>query len=318
MALPVLYSFAAFLAATVFSSPDPAVHRAAEFLNSSRPLHALEQLQGAIQRHPRDPQLLLLAALAAYRSDEIGAALYYWKESLDLAPNPALNEVYQDARREADADRSNEKLYGVHIALRYDSQALPEDAARAILATLDDDYSRVSAELGCNPDERIVAIVRNRESYLRTTGAAEWSGGHYDGRIHLAWTTGSYIDRQMQRALTHELVHACLMSIPSGSSPWPAWLQEGLAQKLSGDTLPPSVRERLRKLAAKHGIPRLENVGEDWSSMTAQKAVAAYDLALAAADALYDTYASHGFREILANPDTLPRITADIDAQLGF
>jgi tetratricopeptide (TPR) repeat protein len=297
---------------------DPAIARAAHFLNASQPGQALEQLQAAIQRHPQDPNILMLAGLAAYRADQIHDALDYWKHSLDLVPNETLQGIYETAKHEAAADRSGEKLYGAHIALRYEGEALPADTARAILSMLDDDYSRISAQLGCTPDERIVAIVQNRESYLRSTGAAEWSGGQYDGRIHIAWTDGAQIGPQMQRALAHELVHACLTSIPSGSSPWPAWLQEGLAQKLSGDTLRASVREQLRQLASAHAIPKIENLGQDWSGMTKQNAVFAYSLALAAADALYDNYANYGIRNVLRNPDTLPRIAADLDQKLGF
>jgi tetratricopeptide (TPR) repeat protein len=297
---------------------DPGLAHAAQLLNDSQPAQALEQLQRAIQRHPGDPKVLLLAGLAAYRSDQLRAALDYWKQSLDLAPNEELNAIYQGAKREAAADRGGEKLYGMHIALRYEGEALPVDTARAVLAMLDNDYARISSQLGCNSQERIVAIVQNRASYLSSTGAADWSGGQYDGRIHIAWTDGVQIGPQMQRALAHELVHACLTSIPSGSTPWPAWLQEGLAQKLSGDVLQPSVRERLRQLAAGHAIPRLENLGQDWSSMTKQNAVAAYSLALSAADALYDNYASYGIRNVLNNPDRLPGITADLDQKLAF
>jgi tetratricopeptide (TPR) repeat protein len=298
---------------------DPALARAAQLLNASQPGQALEQLQAALPRHPQDPSVLMLAGLAAYRSDQLRTALDYWKQSLDLAPNPALNSMYEIAKREATADRSAEKLYGAHIALRYEGEALAVDTARAILAMLDDDYSRISAQLGCVSDERIVAIVQNRESYLRSTGAAEWSGGQYDGRIHIAWTDGvAEVGPQMQRALAHELVHACLTSIPSGSTPWPAWLQEGLAQKLSGDTLRPSLREQLQQLAATHAIPRLENLGQNWSSLTKQNAVTAYSLALYAADALYDNYANYGIQNILRNPDRLPGITADLDQKLGF
>ena len=297
---------------------DPALAHAAHLLNAGQPGQALEQLQAAIQHHPRDPKVLLLAGLAAYRADQLQTALDYWKQSLDISPNENLATIYEGAKREAMADRSGEKLYGAHIALRYEGEALPADTARTILATLDDTYARISAQLGCNAGERIVAIVQNRDSYLRTTGAAEWSGGQYDGRIHIAWTDGTEVGPQMRRALAHELVHACLTGIPSGSAPWPAWLHEGLAQKLSGDTLQPSVRHQLRQLAATRGLPRLENLGEDWSRMPKQTAVAAYSLALAAADALYENYANYGIRNILNNPDKLPGITADLDQKLGF
>jgi tetratricopeptide (TPR) repeat protein len=297
---------------------DPALDRAQQLLEAQQPAQALEQVQIALRRHPSDPNVLVLAGLAAYRADQLRAALDYWKQSLDLAPNDTLAAVYARVKREADADHSGDKLFGIHVALRYEGDALPSDTARAILATLDGDYSTIAAQLGCTSDERIVAIVQSREAYLRSTGAAEWSGGQYDGRIHIAWTDGSQIGPQMQRALAHELVHACLTSIPSGSTPWPAWLQEGLAQKLSGDVLPPEVSQQLHQLAQNHAIPKLENLRQNWSRMSTQNAMAAYSLALAAADALYDDYASYGIRNILANPESLPQITADLDAKLGL
>ena len=111
---------------------DPAIARAAQLLNASQPAQALEQLQAAIQRHPKDPNILLLAGLAAYRSDQLRDAIDYWKQSLDLAPNETLATIYENARREAAADRSGEKLYGAHIALRYEGEALPADTARAM------------------------------------------------------------------------------------------------------------------------------------------------------------------------------------------
>jgi tetratricopeptide (TPR) repeat protein len=297
---------------------DPALDRAQQLLAANQPAQALEQAQSAIPRHPRDPNVLVLAGLAAYRADQLRAALDYWKQALDIAPDEKLAAVYERVKREADSDHSGDKLYGVHVALRYEGDALPADTARAILAVLDGDYATIAAQLGCTSDERIVAIVQSREAYLRSTGAAEWSGGQYDGRIHIAWTDGSQVGPQMQRALAHELVHACLTSIPSGTSPWPAWLQEGLAQKLSGDTLPVATRDQLHRLAETHAIPKLENLRQNWSRMSTQNAIAAYSLALAAADALYDNYASYGIRNILTNPDTLPRITADLDAKLGL
>jgi tetratricopeptide (TPR) repeat protein len=297
---------------------DPALDRAQQLLDANQPAQALDQMQIALPRHPRDPNVLVLAGLAAYRADQLRAAMDYWKQALDIAPDERLEAIYERVKREADSDRSGNKLFGVHVALRYEGEALPSDTARAILATLDGDYSTIATQLGCTSDERIVAIVQSRQAYLQSTGAAEWSGGQYDGRIHISWTDGSQVGPAMQRALAHELVHACLTSIPSGSRPWPAWLQEGLAQKLSGDTLPAAVREQLRQLAQTHTIPKLENLRQDWSRMNTQNALAAYSLALAAADALYDNYASYGIRNILANPEMLPRITADLDAKLGL
>lgn len=336
MALPVLFFLAALAVGThppppkastgdagasnqyLVRSADPAVGRAGDLLNAGRPSLALALLQPALQRHPKDAAVLMLAGLAAYRSDHLRAALGYWKRSLEIAPDEALGAIYEDARRESAADRSTDILYSPHVALRYEGYAMPRDAARSVLATLEGDYARLSEHLGCAFKERIIAIVQSREQYLLGTGAAEWSGGHYDGRIHVAWSGEADSGPRMQRALAHELVHACLMNLPSGADPWPVWLQEGLAQKLSGDSLNPSARQQLRELAITHGIPRLEDLDQDWFSLPEQDAVAAYNLALAAADTLYEDYTDHGIRDILTNPEVLPEITADIDAKLGL
>jgi len=300
----------------IVHSGDLSLERASQLLAANQPAQALELLEPAVRRHHNDPNVLLLTGLAAYRSDQLRTALDYWKQSLDLAPNDTLARVYERVRREADADHSAEKLLGMHIALRYEGEALPSDTARAILSTLDEDYSRIAGQLGCSSDERIVAIVQSRDAYLRGTGAAEWSGGEYDGRIHIAWTEGKQVGPQMRRALAHELVHACLTSIPSGGTPWPAWLQEGLAQKLSGDQLSPASRDQLRQLAAARQMPRLEDLHQDWSHLSIENARLAYNLALAAADALFEN--TSGIRNVVNNPQGLPQITAELDRKLGL
>src|SRR5579864_8183624 len=216
----------------IVHSGDLSLERAAQLLASNQPAQALELLEPAVKRHRNDPNVLLLTGLAAYRSDQLRAAIDYWKQSLDLAPNETLARVYERVRREAAADQSGERLLGMHIALRYEGEALPSDTARAILSTLDEDYARISAQLGCSSDERIIAIVQSRDAYLRGTGAAEWSGGEYDGRIDNA---------------------------------------------------------------------RL-----------------AYNLALAAADALYENYSSYGIRNVINNPESLRQVTAELDKKLGL
>jgi tetratricopeptide (TPR) repeat protein len=299
-------------------SSDPELERATKFLSSNEPEQALELLEPAAKRYKNNSNVLLLAGLAAYRVDQLDTALGYWKQSLDLTPNDRLAGVYERVQREANADRSVEKLVGMHIVLRYQRDALSVDTARAILGTLDTEYSRVSGQLGCPTSERVVAIVQDRNTYLKSTGAAEWSGGWYDGRIHIAWTNEKEVGPQMRRGLAHELVHACLTSIPSGATPWPAWLQEGLAQKLSGDKLDPATRDGLRQHTQSHQIPRLEELHPDWSAMSVDQARQAYSLSLAAADALVETYPGGALRNVLTNPDSLPQITAQLDKKLGF
>ncbi|HLG98016.1 MAG TPA: hypothetical protein VKX49_17000 [Bryobacteraceae bacterium] len=299
-------------------SRDADIERARDLLAANQPEQALEILEPAVERYRNNPSVLLLAGFAAYRSDQLDTALGYWKQSLDLSPNRNLADLYARVQREAAADPAAERLVGMHIALRYERDTVPVDAARAILGTLDQEYGRIAAQLGCSSSERIVAIVLDRQTYLRSTGAAEWSGGWYDGRIHIAWTGDKTVSPEMRRGLAHELVHACLTALASGTTAWPAWLQEGLAQKLSGDKLDTAARKQLEQLARAHQLPRLEELHPDWSRMSAGEARVAYNMSLAAADALYDAFPGDSLRNVLRNPDTLPHLTLDLDQKLGF
>jgi len=299
------------------------LERARELLAGNQPEQALEILEPAVARYHNNPGVLLLAGLAAYRSDQLEMALGYWKQSLDIAPDASLQGLYDRVKRESAADPANERLVGMRILLRYERDAVPVDAARAILGSLDEAYSGISFQLGCSAGERIVAIVMNRQTYLRSTGAAEWSGGWFDGRIHIAWDGIAWnrektVGADMRRGLAHELVHACLTSIPAGERQWPAWLQEGLAQRLSGDRLDAAARLQLQKMILAHQAPRLEEMHPDWSRMGPGEARFAYNLSLAAADALFEIYPGEGLRNILRNPEKLDTVAAELDKKLGF
>ncbi len=50
---------------------DPALDRAQQLLDANQPAQALDQMQIALQRHPRDPGVLVIAGLAAYRADQL-------------------------------------------------------------------------------------------------------------------------------------------------------------------------------------------------------------------------------------------------------
>jgi hypothetical protein len=290
-----------------------AVGEASRLIESSQPARALEILQPEL-RKKQNPSLLALAGIAAWRADDSKLALEYWKTSLDMQPNPDLERIYKRVERENKSDQSGEKLIGMRVALRYDGVAVPVETARQMLGALDAEYARISAELGCNAQERLVAIVQTRDAYRNSTNAAEWSAGQYDGRIRVPVLEGQGMDASMRRTFAHETTHACLSMLGR----WPAWLQEGLAQKLSGDTLNPAARQKMAELTQSQQLPRLENLGQDWSRLDSQHAAAAYALSLAAVDLLYEGYAKDGVGNLIRNPQRLAEITAELDKRLGL
>ena len=163
-------------------------------------------------------------------------------------------------------------------------------------------------------EERVIAIAQTGEAYRKATNAAEWSGGQYDGRIRVPLLGQAKVGPDLRRVLAHEITHACLSMLGR----WPAWLQEGLAQKLSGDVLSPVQRQKIAAMTREGKLPHLVNLGQDWSRMDGQRASLAYALALAAVEILYENYHEWGVRSLVQSPERLAAVTADLDKRLGL
>jgi hypothetical protein len=287
--------------------------QADQLIEANQPGKALAMLEAEIQKR-REPALLSMAGVAAWRADEGKRALEYWRESLNLAPNPGLEKLYQRVEKEQTHDQSGEKLYGVRVVLRYDRDTVPVETARGMVGAVDSAYSRVSQQLGCYAEEKIVTIIQSRDAYKKATDAAEWSGGQYDGRIRVPVMSGQQMDARQEQVLAHETTHACMAMLGE----WPSWLQEGMAQRLSGETLPPEARARLAEMAKAGQLPKLEAIRRGWSGLDTQSARVAYALALEAVDALYDNFGTDGVRNLMRNPERLPAISAELDKRLGL
>jgi hypothetical protein len=284
---------------------------AQQFIESGQPARALQMLEPQM-RNSKDPGLFAMAGVAAWKSDDNRRALEYWRAALELKPNPELEALIRRVERESKGDQSVDKLVGMRVVLRYEGTAVKTDTAREMLGALEAEYFRISQQLGCVAEEKIVAIVQSQDAYRKTTNAAEWSGGQFDGRIRVPVLTGQTMDANMRRVFAHETVHACLAMMGR----WPAWLHEGLAQKLSGDTLSPVIRQKIAEMIHDHKLPRLENVGQDWSRLDANHAVVAYGLSLAAVDLLFENPSALG--AVLRNPERLPAVVADLNKRLGL
>jgi hypothetical protein len=298
---------------TLPASARVVLAQADQLIEANQPGKALAMLEIEIQKR-RDPVLLSLAGVAAWRADESKRALEYWRASLDMAPNADLEKLYKRVEKEQTNDQSGAKLYGVRVVLRYDAGTVPVDTARGMVAAVDSAFTRVSQQLGCYAEEKIVTIIQSRDAYKKATDAAEWSGGQYDGRIRVPVMSGQQMDGRQEQVLAHETTHACMAMLGE----WPSWLQEGMAQRLSGETLRPEMRAQLAEMAKAGQLPKLEALRRGWSGLDTQSARVAYGLALEAVDALYDNFGTDGVRNLMRSPERLPAISTELDKRLGL
>jgi hypothetical protein len=291
--------------------------QAAGLIESSQPGRALAMLEPELKKRS-DPGLLALAGAAAWRADDPQRALDLWKKSLAIQPNAQVQALYERVERETQGDRSQQRIYGTRVLLRYEGTAISQATAREMAAVVDQEFARISAQLGCSTQERIVTIAQSREAYQKTTAAAEWSAGQYDGRIRLPvfdpGSNGGSLDDNTRRTLAHETTHACLTMLGR----WPAWLQEGVAQYMSGQTLPPAERDKIAALARSGQLPSLAKLDGDWSGLSTANARVAYAVALRAVEIFQQDFSAYGLRNLLRNPEQLPKYAAEIDKRLGL
>lgn len=281
---------------------------ASQLIAQNRPGEALQLLESALAKAPRDPILLAVAGMAAYRAGLTPRAIGYLKDAQAISPQAAVAALLAKAEQEAAADQGIQTLESTRFSLRYDPKVMTADVARQLSGVLEQEYTRISFELGCQTAERLSATAQSREAYLKATGAAEWSGGQFDGRIRVAVLEPG----EMRKTFAHELVHACL----AATGRWPAWLHEGLAQRLSGETLTPEMREIVREAAKCGQLPPLKKMSQTWARLTPDHARLAYGMALYAAELFFAHHQDFGIRTLVRNPEYLDLIAEDIDRRM--
>ena len=294
------------------AAASPGGAKLAALLKANQPAQALQAAQADLIKFPRNPDLLAFAGIAAYKADELPKAIGYLRDSLAARPDASIERFLKNVERENAESAGSAKLVSTRFLLRYDARLIAADDARALIGVLEQEYSRVAGPLGCRVDDKLVAILLTREAYLKTTDAAEWSGGSFDGRMKVA-VIEKPIGERTRRTLAHEMVHACLAS----TGEWPAWLHEGLAQKYSGEVRPDAWRERVHQMAKGGQLPHLERMSQTWSRMSNDHAAIAYTMALEAVNTIFAAYGEQGVSNLIRNPAWLPQLSADLDRRLA-
>ncbi|MGC4051863.1 MAG: SH3 domain-containing protein [Paludibaculum sp.] len=268
----------------------PGANEVLALIEANQPRLALQKMESALQREGRkDPLTLALAGLAAYRSDEPRRALEFWTESQAIAPNASVEALMSKARAELAGDTSRNRLRGYRFVLRYNSDEIGESTAAEVLSAANDEYARLDAALGCQLKEQISLVLQNQQAYRATTGAEEWSGGQFDGRIRVVLFRQAF-QREARQAVAHELVHACL----TARGRFPHWFHEGMAMRWSGE------RPGAADLAMVEGLHTIPVLGA-----APDQARVFYTWSWLAVDRMYRRMGEQGVRDALRDPGSV-------------
>jgi tetratricopeptide (TPR) repeat protein len=105
-----------------------------------------------------------------------------------------------------------------------------EPLARDVLGRLEAAYLRIGKALNVYPSSPTTIVFYTRQQFAEITRLAPWSVAAYDGRIRVPLAGASLAPEELDRLLSHELVHAIVAGL--GGRTVPAWVNEGLATAL--------------------------------------------------------------------------------------
>jgi Peptidase MA superfamily len=189
---------------------------------------ARQNAQKALKLDDRNPRSWDLLGDAMAGLGDRAAAESYWRKSLLLRPDPAVQRKVGLAP--PPARPSLPAFPEAQFRLIYDG-GVNEPLGTAVMAALSQAYSEYAARLGFHP-EAPVRVTLQMSAGITDGRAPEWADGWNDGSIRVPVQGLERPTPRLLRVLRHELAHSFVTARTANNCP--TWLQEGIAQWLEG------------------------------------------------------------------------------------
>ena len=243
------------------------------------------------------------------------AAIDAWERVNELTPNvPGVFALLEDLRRKAAAEKGFSRIARQHFEARFEGDAR-KDLAETALVQLDDAWRAIGDKVALYPPASITVIFYSGDKYQTALNVPDWSGGIFDGKIRIR-ESSLHIERGgLRDLLYHEYSHALLNTAVRGEVP--AWMHEGLAQRME----PGIDRERLRARLTALGrdqLPSLQGLRAPFATKSARNAHVAYACALDLVDMLADWRGERSFAALFEEMNKGKQFDDAIDAVYGL
>lgn len=229
----------------------------AELASSAAPTDALPLLLSALAHEARGEHTIardrFVQAFAIDREEPAIAYAVAWRieNGADVTAALAAFDAYLAAVPE-DRDMARRRA---RLVIRHDtfvgaltyvrggvrlvaSPSFSRDAAMHVLDVVDAGLTRGAALLGVSRrDELAIFVHPDAASMRRATCVQDWAGAVFDGALETdaATATGDAADRSLTHESFHAAIHPAVPNVPT-------WLDEGLAQYVSGEEGPAHLR----------------------------------------------------------------------------
>jgi len=271
---------------------SPRTQLGAYYLNLGDVNAGIVQLEEAIRIKPGDLTAHEMLGQAYYMDNDLSSARAQWDYVLEMDPNRSdLKERYAKAFREESVEYDFNRWKSRHFRISYPAGVVA--AVRSnVSSILDRAYIDIGRALGgVFPKPPIYVVLYTAEQFTEATQLEGHIGAVYDGKIRSPLTDaqGAWLPQEeLRRRLVHEYVHVVVRSIAGEKVPW--WLNEGLAEALSG-TLDDNDCARLREQYASGAVYSLAQLsGTQVVSKDPGALRMAYIQAHATVDLLWERY----------------------------
>jgi tetratricopeptide (TPR) repeat protein len=256
---------------------------------------ALPYAERAVSLSPESPDSLTVLGYVQYSADRDQEAIRSWKHSLQLRPDPAVEQFLAKAERDASVQTNYSERESGHFTLHYEGQQTSESLRSQILATLDSEYDDLVRQLGIEPRNNIPVVLYTSQAFFDVTRAPSWSGAINDGKLRIPIHGVSSVTPELARVLKHELAHSFINQLSAGRCP--QWLNEGIAQLV--EPKPLAEGGRLAELyRAQHEIP-LNALEGSFVNFSPMQATLAYEESLATVQYISEAYGISDVQRIL-------------------
>ena len=272
------------------------IYYAALLVRTGGAAQALPLAQHAVRSAPDSPDAYTMLGYAQFASDRTKEAIASWKRSLDLRPDPAVQQLLAKAQREDTAEADFSQHESTHFILHYEGKQTSETLRGQILQVLEADYDDLVRDLGTLPHDNILVTLYTEQAFFDVTHAPSWSGALNDGKLRIPINGLSSMTPELARVLKHELAHSFINQLSGGRCP--LWLHEGIAQLEEPKSLGGEGHQLSALFKQQHEIP-INALEGSFMRLSGTEAYVAYAESLAAVSYINDSYGISDIQRIL-------------------
>ncbi len=285
---------------------------------------ALDGLERAERLAPDDADTAVLLGIAYRASNRLDRTVEEWKRAQSLRPDLKLEGAIEKAQRDLDEEHTYRAEESGHFTLRYSGASTAMFLPGEILRSLESSFRDIESELHYTPPDSIAVILYTDQAFTDITSAPSWAGALNDGRIRVPVRGLTAVDDRLTRTLKHELTHSFIYQKTGGTCP--RWLNEGLAQWMSGkrsEKFAPSLANKMEDAEAKdrgagHWTMPPGMLEGSWASLPAGQARFQYDLSLAMVEYIIRTNGMAAIEQLLGAIPVQPSPEAALRSTLGM